>query len=491
MARLARLVLCVLCAAPAAMSFVHRSSVLVAHRSPRYEARQRRGRALRMGRELGQVRYGVDVPYKEAAYDPAAADAFFRSRPLPALGRLVQLIVKSSGFITNVVLDKKLGREEQMVEQRSQQLLELVTSLGPTSIKVGQALSTRTDLLPAAYAAGLTGLQDAVPPFSGEVGRAVIEQELGLKIDDVFSELSLEPVASASIGQVYKGRLRETGEQVAVKVQRPGVLANVALDLYMMRSIAPVWKRFQDVNTDLVGLVDVWGEGFVNELDYRKEAAATVAFSGAMRERGLGSVFAPEVIASLSSTHVLTTKWVDGERLASSAADDVPRLCGVALNAYLTMLLDTGTLHCDPHPGNLLRTPDGRLCILDWGMVIKVPEDLQLSLLEFIANLSAENYEEVPNDLVKLSFVPADKIDELRASGLTFAISTMLKLASEGGGPKGAMQVSYCRPLAYARVPALACSRIDRVCVCVCVNIDVDIQRVNIDVDIRPCTAST
>jgi hypothetical protein len=165
---------------------------------------------------------------------------------------------------------------------------------------------------------------------------------------------------------------------------------------------------------------------------------------------------------------VLTTKWVDGERLASSAADDVPRLCGVALNAYLTMLLDTGTLHCDPHPGNLLRTPDGRLCILDWGMVIKVPEDLQLSLLEFIANLSAENYEEVPNDLVKLSFVPADKIDELRASGLTFAISTMLKLASEGGGPKGAMQVSYCRPLAYARVPALACSRIDRVCVCVC-----------------------
>ena len=195
----------------------------------------------------------------------------------------------------------------------------------------------------------------------------------------------------------------------------------------------------------------------------------------------LGSVFAPEVIASLSSTHVLTTKWVDGERLASSAADDVPRLCGVALNAYLTMLLDTGTLHCDPHPGNLLRTPDGRLCTLDWGMVIKVPEDLQLSLLEFIANLSAENYEEVPNDLVKLSFVPADKIDELRASGLTFAISTMLKLASEGGGPKGAMQVSYCRPLAYARVPALACSRIDRVCVCV--NIDVDIQ--------RPCTAST
>ena len=96
-----------------------------------------------------------------------------------------------------------------------------------------------------------------------------------------------------------------------------------------------------------------------------------------MEQRGLGSVFAPEVVPHLSSAHVLTTKWVEGERLASSQAEDVPRLCGVALNSYLTMLLDTGTLHCDPHPGNLLRTPDGRLCILDWGMVIEVPDDLQ------------------------------------------------------------------------------------------------------------------
>ena len=94
----------------------------------------------------------------------------------------------------------------------------------------------------------------------------------------------------------------------------------------------------------------------------------------------------------------------------------------------------------DPHPGNLLRTPDGKLCILDWGMVLNVPQDLQLSLLEFIANLNAENYEDVPDDLVKLQFVPSNKIEELRNSGLTYGISTMLKLAAEGGGPKGAME---------------------------------------------------
>ena len=108
----------------------------------------------------------------------------------------------------------------------------------------------------------------------------------------------------------------------------------------------------------------------------------------------------------------------------------------MAINAYLTMLLDTGTLHCDPHPGNLLRTTDGKLCILDFGMCLEVPTDLQLSLLEFIANLQAENYEDVPDDLVKLSFVPADKIDELRESGLTVALAQTIRIAAKGGGPK-------------------------------------------------------
>ena len=212
------------------------------------------------------------------------------------------------------------------------------------------------------------------------------------------------------------------------------------MDLHMLRTLAPMYQKNKEINTDLVGLVDAWGEGFVNELDYRKEAKYTTEFSKAMKDRNLDAVFAPEVVEELSSIHVLCTKWVDGVRLADSDADDVPRLCGVALNAYLTMMLDTGTLHCDPHPGNLLRTPDGRLCILDWGMVINVPGDLQLSLLEFIANLNAKNYEDVPDDLVKLQFVPAAKIEELRSSGLTVAIANMLSLAAEGGGPKGAMK---------------------------------------------------
>ena len=355
------------------------------------------------------------IPYSEAEYNPQAAKEFYRSRNSEKFRRLVQIASLSGGFITNLLFDKLFKREEnpKIVEQRSQQLLEVVTKLGPAFIKVGQALSIRTDLLPAPYVAGLVKLQDAVPPFSATLGRSIIQEELRLKsLSDAFSDFSPEPVASASIGQVYKASLRNSNNtQVAIKVQRPNVLYNVALDLFLMREIlVPLYLKFnKGVNTDLIGLVDAWGVGFVNELDYQREANATTEFSTAMAQRGLGSVMAPSVLSELSSMHVLTTEWVDGERLEKSRAADVPRLCGVALNAYLTMLLDTGTLHCDPHPGNLLRTKDGRLCILDFGMCLQVPPELQLSLLEFIANLQAENYEQIPDDLVNLRFVPKGK----------------------------------------------------------------------------------
>ena len=433
-----------------------------------------------------------NVPYKEAQYDPHAADIFYKSRPMKSISRFVRISKTSSRFIFNsMVLDKNKNNdnahntnsdEESLVmtdleRKRSRELVNLITELGPAFIKLGQALSTRTDLIPTDkqyYGIGLSELQDSVQPsFSSKEARKIIEDELNIgSVDDIFEYLSEEPVASASIGQVYKGKLRKDGMEVAVKVQRPKVLENVALDLYVLRSIiAPLWKKYNlrkqrrqkkknlnngdeekdesndnvdindESNTDFVALIDAWGSGFVDELDYRAEAKATKDFTKAMKERGLDSVvFAPEVMDELSSTHVLVTKWVDGERLSTSNEDDVPRLCGIALNTYLTMLLDTGTLHCDPHPGNLLRTPEGKLCILDWGMVLDVPKDLQLSLLEFIADLKAENYEDVPMDLVKLKFVPEDKLDELRQSGLTVGISKMLTLAAEGGGPKGTME---------------------------------------------------
>jgi predicted unusual protein kinase regulating ubiquinone biosynthesis (AarF/ABC1/UbiB family) len=225
-----------------------------------------------------------------------------------------------------------------------------------------QALSIRTDLIPAAYALELRQLQDAVPPFDSEEAYDVLRTQY--QVDDlsqIFSKLSEKPVASASIGQVYRGTLASNGKDVAVKVQRPGILAEIALDLHVLRILTPIQTKLQnaingvkttqdDIDTALL-LVDEWGRGFVAETDYRLEAQNTIAFESAMRKRGLDAVTAPQVVEELVRDTVLCTEWVEGTRLDRDASPDVPRLCGVAINAYLTMLLDTGVLHCDPHPG--------------------------------------------------------------------------------------------------------------------------------------------
>merc|ERR1740130_1909124 len=155
-----------------------------------------------------------------------------------------------------------------------------------------------------------------------------------------------------------------------------------------------------------------------------------------MERRGLGAVTAPTVVGELSTNCVLTTEWVEGTRLDLDKSPDVPRLCGVAINAYLTMLLDTGTLHCDPHPGNLLRTTDGRLCILDWGMTLQVPSDLQYALLEFIAHINTEDYDQIPQDFVNLGFAPEGvTAEKLEASGITEGVAFAFRQLSAGGGP--------------------------------------------------------
>ncbi|EOD40871.1 hypothetical protein EMIHUDRAFT_454112 [Emiliania huxleyi CCMP1516] len=137
-----------------------------------------------------------------------------------------------------------------------------------------------------------------------------------------------------------------------------------------------------------------------------------------MARRGLGAVTSPAVVRELSSSRVLVTEWVDGTRLDLDASPDVPRLCGVAINAYLTMLLDTG------------------LCILDWGMTLGVPQDLQYSLIEFIAHVNAEDYAAMPDDFVRLGFTPPEQLERVRASNLTEGLSFVLRQLSQGGGGK-------------------------------------------------------
>jgi predicted unusual protein kinase regulating ubiquinone biosynthesis (AarF/ABC1/UbiB family) len=297
------------------------------------------------------------TPYRAGGYDPKAAEQFYAKRWVLKFGRTAQLIGILGGWGIGVLRDKYefggIGAPGNMWEKnmpmRAKQILNICTRLGTTAIKIGQSLSIRGDILPAPYVKELSELQDRVKPFPTNTAKAIIEEELAASglgsIKTVFRKISDEPVAAASIGQVFKAEMQD-GTVVAIKVQRPDVIKDISLDLAIVRQLAPAYKKAFSLNSDLVGLVDEWGRGFVDELDYLREATNGKRFLAAMQARGLDAVTTSEVVDELSSNRILVTKWVDGERLAKSTEDDVGRLCGVALNAYLTMLLDTGLLHC-------------------------------------------------------------------------------------------------------------------------------------------------
>ena len=186
--------------------------------------------------------------------------------------RAGQIALESAGFLAALALDRARRPEGQQkaeaAAQRAAQLRGLLGRLGPTFVKCGQAISIRVDLLPEAYLKELRQLQDNVPPFDTGAARAILDEELRAQggVAGVFEYLSAEPIASASLGQVYKGRLKGTGQEVAVKVQRPDVLPEISLDLYILRFFAPIIKERQNLNSDVLGLVDEWGRGFVAEL---------------------------------------------------------------------------------------------------------------------------------------------------------------------------------------------------------------------------------
>lgn len=159
-----------------------------------------------------------------------------------------------------------------MFEVRAAELRKILVELGPAYVKIAQAISSRADLIPPSYLDELSLLQDRISPFSTEVALNTIEQELGLPMDMIFSEISPEPIAAASLGQVYQARLRRKGQLVAVKVQRPGVQAAISLDIFILRVLAGLVKRARKLNTDLQAVVDEWASSLfrVNHIECRR-----------------------------------------------------------------------------------------------------------------------------------------------------------------------------------------------------------------------------
>lgn len=381
--------------------------------------------------QLRLVEVDESSEFLPLVYDPATIAAYWGKRPRAVATRIVQLLSVAGGFLSRLgwdVINKKVKENEVA---RAIELREIVTSLGPAYIKLGQALSIRPDILSPSAMIELQKLCDKVPSFPDDVAMALIEEELGKPWQEIYDELSPSPIAAASLGQVYKGRLKENGDLVAVKVQRPFVLETVTVDLFVIRNLGLVLRKFPQISVDVVGLVDEWAARFFEELDYINEGENGTRFAEMMK-KDLPQVVVPETYHKYTSRKVLTTQWIDGEKLSQSTESDVGELVNVGVICYLKQLLDTGFFHADPHPGNLIRTPDGKLAILDFGLVTKLTDDQKYGMIEAIAHLIHRDYDAIVKDFVKLGFIP----EGVNLDPILPVLAKVFDQALEGGGAK-------------------------------------------------------
>ena len=373
---------------------------------------------------------GTGLPY---VYDPLILKDYYSKRPLVVLKRIVQVISVGGGFFARTAFDSLLGRDDPDLEvQRAGELRDLITSLGPFYIKLGQALSIRPDVLSPRSMVELQKLCDKVPCYDTKTAFATIERELDKSINDLFSEITPEPVAAASLGQVYKATLRKTGEVVAVKVQRPGVLETVSLDLHLAREIGLFLRNFPALadRLDAVALLDEFAYRFFQELDYNAECANGIRIKEQMKV--LPMVVIPGNFPEYTARKVHVAEWIDGEKLSSSKADDVGALVNLGVITYLTQLLECGFFHADPHPGNMMRTDDGKLAILDFGLMTEITDNQKYGMIEAIAHLLNRDYSEIGKDFINLDFIP----EGTDTRPIVPALTKVFDVALAGGGAK-------------------------------------------------------
>lgn len=325
---------------------------------------------------------------------------------------LVRLLLRygRTDLLAGAQLDEFAIGDDDAVEAGSEKTAEAFAAdlerMGPTYIKMGQLLSTRFDLLPPAYTEALTRLQDTVEPFPFEQVQEIVESELGARIKDLFATFDEEPLASASLGQVHRATTR-SGRDVVVKVQRPDVRDTIRDDMSVLGKVTEVADKRTSVGRSygLSQLLSQFRRSLVGELDYRREAKNLLRFVDLTRDYEY--LVVPEPLLQLTTSRVLTMEHVEGRKvtdlgpLALMDIDARP-MVEQLFRAYLRMILDDGVLHADPHPGNLLVTGDGRIALLDLGMVATVPARVQTQIVKLLLAISDGDGEECAQVLAEM-----------------------------------------------------------------------------------------
>lgn len=280
-------------------------------------------------------------------------------------------------------------------------------SLGPTFIKLGQLLSTRADLLPQPYLDALSRLQDDIEPFPYREVERIVQEELGIRMSKAFESFEQEPIAAASLGQVHRAVLRG-GRDVAVKVQRPDVRDRVLQDLSALDEMAAIFDRLKGAsrNIDAVRLLQEFRRSLMSELDYREEARNLVTLAEQLRD--FEHIVVPLPVNDYTTARVLTMDYVAGTKITAVSPLERTEVDGAGLadqlfRAYLRQILIDGVFHADPHPGNVLLTPDHRLALVDLGMVGHLSSAVQEHLFKLMLAIAEGRGDEAATVAIALS----------------------------------------------------------------------------------------
>jgi ubiquinone biosynthesis protein len=280
-----------------------------------------------------------------------------------------------------------------------------IEELGPTFIKIGQILSTRTDVLPPDLIVELQTLTSQVSTLPFEEMEPILNRELGKPYQEVFSDFNKTPVAAGSLGQVYQAKLKENGIKVSVKIQRPNLRRAIEADMEILGWLAKqIHQRIEAMQPyDLFGMVEETSQSILRELDFELEARNSTLFN--QTNPYPDEVFAPKTIYKYSSRRTLVSEWVNGHCLDTAKIEDANRL-GLAeagCKSVLHQIIESGFFHADPHAGNILISNDGKICFLDWGMVGQITAKMRFTLAELLSGILQRNPEKIVRAALKMS----------------------------------------------------------------------------------------
>eukprot|EP01038_Epipyxis_sp_PR26KG_P010580 gene10580-14211_t len=359
-------------------------------------------------------------------YDGNNLDNYYRKRPLEVFTRLFEIGYPVLGWYIRKSFDNITApfntneQNQDLVNIRAAELKDaIVSGKSVTFIKSGQALALRPDLVKSReYVRELQKLQDEVGTFSNDIAMDIIAKELGNDPFDVFEFDPILPIASASIGQVYRAKLKSNDKLVAVKVQRPDALEKAAIDMYILRSIARIVKEKKKLRSDLVGIADEFGKQLYNELNYRQEAKNCERFKDLYGD--IPGIRVPDVYFNYTSQRVLTMEFIEGTKGPWLSGGE--RMLTIGLQCSVLQLLGTGYFHSDPHRGNLLQTPSGELAYLDFGMMAEVPAEKRFALIGTVLGLVNKDFGLVISNMKELNFFPPETDTDVVVDALKSAL---------------------------------------------------------------------